>query len=115
MVFRVSVGMFLVYGYHFKPVLHDCNEYTLFFLSPFDLLKTAGRTPSAMGCKARKVLLLFLACTMAQMFLVLTHCTLQEVELFSASGTRFQFATCFRFVILNIPYPKVKEIKDNLP
>lgn len=67
----------------------------LFFFSPFDILKTAGRTSSAMGCKTGKVLLLFLACAMAQMFLVLTHCTLQNVKLFPASGTRFQFSTCF--------------------
>jgi len=67
----------------------------------FDVLKAAGGTSSAMGRKACKVFLLFFARAKTHMFLCLTNCTLQEVKLFSASGTGFQFSTSSLFILSN--------------
>jgi len=55
-----------------------------------------------MGSKGCKVFLLFLARAKAQMLPCLANCTLQEVKLFSASRTDFQFSTSSVFIISNL-------------
>lgn len=68
-----------------------------------------------MGRKAGKVFLLFLACANAQMFPVLTYCTLPEVKLFSAPGTRFHLSTCICFAALEYALFQINRTRSNFP